>query len=443
MSPTRRLLGALLGLAALGLAIGVLDLFEVAPSLDLHAIWWASLILLALLCLFDLRALNRQPDPQVSRTLPGHLPLARWSDVSLTIRPRLARALHLTVFDHLPAGMAYEALPQRLSLAAGEQVTLGYRVRPQARGLFRFERCELLLAGPLGLWQQRRLLPLTDEARVYPDFSRLRGSGLQGLDRWLDRLGVHPRQRRGLGMDFQQLREFRQGDSLRQLDWKATARAHQPIAREYQDERDQQILFLIDCGRRLRSQDDELSHFDHALNACLLLAHVALRQGDAVGLATLASDTPRFLAPAKGPAQLRTLLNTLYDLQSTQQPADFAVTVEELLRRQRRRALIVVLTNLRDEDDDSLVPALAQLGRHHRVLLTSLREAVLDDLRNQPLETLDDALSYCGTLDYLQARQTLLDRLGASGLPVLDSRPQALGPALVSRYLALKKAGAF
>ena len=92
------------------------------------------------------------------------------------------------------------------------------------------------------------------------------------------------RRRRGEGLEFHQLREYREGDSQRQIDWKATSRSGQLISREYQDERDQQIMLLIDCGRRMRAQDDELSHFDHVLNAALLLAYVGLRQGDAVGL---------------------------------------------------------------------------------------------------------------------------------------------------------------
>lgn len=441
MSPTRRFLLALLLLASLAVLLGLLSLLDAAPPFDPRPLWWGALVVVVLLGLFDGWALLREAPPDVSRVVPGNLPLGRWSDVTLTVRHPLRRSLRLRVFDHVPATMLFDALPQEATLEPDNHVMLGYRVRPQARGLFRFEHCELQLSGPLGLFQRRRLLPVVDETRVYPDFSRLRGSGLQGLDNWLDRLGVHTRQRRGLGLEFQQLREFRDGDTLRQIDWKATARARQPIARDYQDERDQQILFLIDCGRRMRSQDDELSHFDHALNACLLLAHVALRQGDAVGLATFANDAPRYVPPAKGANQLRSLLNALYDMDSTQQPADFTAAVEQVLRRQRRRALVVVVSNLRDEDDDLLVPALKRLGQRHRVLLTSLREAALDEPRIQAVGSFEEALLYCGTLDYLQARQELQDRLGAQGIPVLDSRPQALGPALVSRYLAMKKAG--
>src|SRR5690606_35164148 len=146
---------------------------------------------------------------------------------------------------------------------------LTYRVRPEHRGLFSASHCEVRLYGPLGLWRQRRLLPLESQARVYPDFTRLHGASLMAVDSWLSRLGVSRHPRRGLGLDFHQLRDYREGDTLRQIDWKATARKRSPIAREFQDERDQQILLMLDCGRRMRSQDGTLSHFDHAsMRAC-------------------------------------------------------------------------------------------------------------------------------------------------------------------------------
>src|SRR5690606_41328078 len=178
---------------------------------------------------------------------------------------------------------------------------------------------------------------------------------------------------RGLGLEFHQLREFRDGDTLRQIDWKATARKRTPIAREYQDERDQQIVVLLDCGRRMRSQDDELAHFDHALNACLLRSYVALRQGDAVGLATFAGEQDRYVAPLKGQAHISNLLNAVYTLDSTHRPADYAAAVNALLARQRRRALVVLVTNLRDEDDEELLGAVKRLGKQQRVLIASLR----------------------------------------------------------------------
>lgn len=441
MSPSRRLIHLLLALLVLAVPPGVLSALGHPLPTTAEAAWWGALLCLCLLCAFDAAALRRLPSPAVQRTLSGYLALGRWHDVGLQVRLHGARALRLEIFDHAPSGMAFEHLPQTVTLSPGQHCDLGYRACPEHRGHFHFEYCEIRLHSPLGLWRQRRLLPLESQTRVYPDFTRLHGAPLMAMDSWLGRLGVRQQPRRGLGLDFHQLREFREGDTLRQIDWKATARKRMPIAREYQDDRDQQILLMLDCGRRMRSQDGSLSHFDHALNASLLLAYVALRRGDALGFYSFASKQRRFLAPAKGQSQLNALLNNVYDLVNTQLPADFKRAVTDVLTLQKRRALVIMLSNLRDEDDEELLIAVRQLSSRHRVLVVSLREPVLDGLGQHPVRSLQEALDYCGSQNYLSAREEMHERLMANGVPVLDVRPQDLGPALINRYLALKKGG--
>lgn len=441
MKPSRRLL-ALLGVLFLAaLPLGAQSALHGQGSPSLEALWWGLLLALLLLACLDAIWLHWRPSPRLKRQLSGHLPQGRWSEVSLSLEHDYRLALSVEIFDHLPASMAGEPLPLHLKLQPGVRTLCGYRIRPLERGHFRFQRCEIILPSLLGLWQGRRHLELPSETRVYPDFTRLHRARLMAVDTWLGRLGVRQLPRRGLGQEFHQLREFHDGDTLRQIDWKATAHKHTPIAREYRDERDQQILFLLDCGRHMHSRDGELSHFDHALDACLLLSYVALRQGDAVGLVTLAGNQDRYLAPAKGDVQLNALLNAVHDLQTTRRPADFAAATNLLLRRQRRRALVVILSNLRDEDDGELPAAIHHLARRHRVLIASLREEVLDRLCHTPVENHADALAYCGTVDYLNTRAALHERLATAGIPLLDVRPAELGPKLVGRYLAWKRAG--
>jgi uncharacterized protein (DUF58 family) len=445
LRPSTRLLWWLAILAGFAVLLGILQALGRGPTEKLDVVFWGLLCLVTLLCGLDALWVSRLPSPRLHRQLPGSLALGRWSEIRIDLEHDYQHSLPVSLFDHGPEGpdnrFELDNLPQQIVLQPRRKAQLGYRLRPTSRGNFTFERVEIHLPSPFRLWTSRRYLPLPGVARVYPDFARVHGGQLLAVDNWLSQIGVRQRPRRGLGVEFNQLREFREGDSLRQIDWKATARQRAPIAREYQDERDQQIVFLLDCGRRMRSQDGDLNHFDHALNACLLLGYVALRQGDAVGLSTFAAETDRQLAPVKGASQLNRLLNNVYDLQSTQRAADYSSAIRQLLVRQKRRALVVLVTNLRDEDDEELLGAVKHLGRYHRVLVASLREEVLDGVRHTPVQTWQEALDYCGTVDFLNARAGLHERLSAHGITVMDVRPSELGPQLVSRYLNWKKAG--
>ncbi|MCO8162163.1 DUF58 domain-containing protein [Pseudomonas sp. 21LCFQ010] len=441
MRPALRLLGALALLASLALVPGILSALAIrVPELAI-TLYWATLLALLGIALLDAVRVARLPSPRLQRHMPASLALGRWSDVQLEVQHDAAAVMQLRIFDHVPDGLEFEHLPQNLNLPPQQTARLNWRLRPLQRGRFNFERCEVILHSPLRLWESRRYLALPDPVKVYPDFARLYDGPLQGIENWLSQIGVRQLQRRGLGQEFHQLREFREGDSLRQIDWKATARHRTPIAREYQDERDQQIMLMLDCGRRMRSQDDALAHFDHGLNACLLLSHIALRHGDAVGLSTFAGEQQRHLPPGKGQRQLNLLLNALFDLQSTRRPADYNAAVQQLLSRQKRRALVILVTNLRDEDDEQLLCAVRQLGQRHRVLIASLRESVLDRLREEQVERYDQALAYCGAVDFLNARNSLHERLEALGIPVIDVRPEELGAHFINRYLGLKKGG--
>jgi len=258
-------------------------------------------------------------------------------------------------------------------------------------------------------------------------------------DQQVHQLGIKLAPRRGDGLEFHQLREYRSGDALRQVDWKATARHSKLISKEYQEERDQQVLFLLDGGRRMRSQDGALSHFDHALNAVLLLAYVALKQGDSVSALSFGSQRI-WLAPMRGVSAINRLLQEVYRLQCGLHAADYVSAAEEVLRTQRKRALVVLLTNLREEDED-LAPALKLLRKRHVVLLANLREVALDPIREDPIHDFSDALQYAGTMDYLIGHRERHRTLARLANVAIQTTPAELPIAVVNSYWQIKRSG--
>jgi uncharacterized protein (DUF58 family) len=430
--PSRRALGLAAGWLVAGIAVAIAG-FE--PELWLYA---GGALFGAMGA--DALVLARTPAPSAQRRIAGILSVGRWHEVVLKLANGSDRALRAELRDHVPAEFHTRALPLQLMLPAQGWVEATYRVRSGGRGAFRFEPAALRLRTRLGLMERQLRVGPAQPVRVYPDFGALSGYALLATDHRLSQIGILQRRRRGEGMDFQQLREYRIGDSLRRIDWKATARMHRPIAREYQDERDQSVVILLDCGRRMTTLDGERSHFDAALDAALLLAHVGLQQGDAVGVLTMAGES-RFLAPRKARATATLMLNLLYDLQPTLRTSDYYAAALELARRVRRRSLVVIVSNLRDEDDDTLLPALGLLRRTHLVLFASLRETVLGRTLSAPVRDLDAALTHVATADYLQARQASFKRLERAGGLVVGVEPEALPAGLVHRYLDVMRCG--
>lgn len=396
-------------------------------------------VILVLVLVFDALQARSQP-LELTRGVPGSLALGKWCDVTLRLEGA-TRPLSLEIFDHHPVQGESQGLPRTLALGPDQAGEVTYRFRPLRRGDWSFAAADVRIPSPWGLWERRARLGEPSPVKVFPDFRSVQRFALLAVDNPVSNLGVKRRQRRGEALELHQLREYRDGDSPRHIDWKATSRRRQLISREFEDERNQNIVFMLDCSRRMRAMDDGLAHFDHALNSVLLLTYIAVRQGDAVGLMTL-GGTERWLPPQKGGLAMNSVLHSVYDLQTGVQAADYATAAMNLMARQRRRALIVLVSNLRDEDGDEISAAVRLMRRRHLVLIASLRETVLDEVLDTPIDNFDSALRVGALRHYLEARRLKDDWLNQLGVNALDVTPAQLPLSLVNRYLDIKRAGA-
>ncbi len=428
--PARRLFYVLGGNIASAL------LASFVPSL--LPVWYATVGASLLLALADALRVIREPAPQGERFVPHSLPLGVKRSIRLRLHNTGKRPLNLMLYDHFPAQVSVSGFPIRLGLAVGGFAEPLYEITANERGKLLFPCLQVRILSPLQLWWHDLKLPVVSEVKVYPNFAAVAQYALLATDNHLSHMGIMKKRRRGEGQDFHQLREYREGDSLRQIDWKASARMHKAISREYQDERDQEIIFMLDCGHRMMAKDDALSHFDHTLNAMLLLTYVALRQGDAVGMGSFGGQN-RWLPAHKGQHNVQHMLNALYDLQPTASAPDYAQAATELLVRQKKRALIILLTNLRDEDIDDLLPALHLLRKRHLVLLASMREQALDHALEDPVDNQEDAINKAAIQHYLRSRELTLERIRSTGIRCLDVPPDEMSVNLINHYLDIKR----
>lgn len=423
-------------LALLWAALGGL-----AAVLDAQGLWgWASLGVCTLLGLDALRGW-RLPLLVLRRRMPGIWAQGRVGEVMLELENPGTRALRLGLYDQHPAQWQALGIPERLEVPAKSVLVQPCRYLPPARGGAQFLPARLEVDSPWCLWCRRVQAGVTESVKVYPDIVPLLGHGLAGAADSRHPIGGQLRTRqRGEGTEFHQLREYRRGDSLRRIDWKATSRLGKPISREFRVEQDQQVVFLLDCGRRMLSTEGDKSHFEHALEAMLRLAWTAGRQNDAVAVQTFAG-TDLWLPPRKGMPGFEALLSGVHDLQPTPAAPDFLLASRSLVRRLRRRSLVVILTNLRDEDDDGLRAAVGLLSARHLVICASLRESLLDDMAHAPVTDLHAALSVSAARLLRQDRGRLRARSGLPAASFLDVPPRELPLRLVDRYLEIKGSG--
>jgi uncharacterized protein (DUF58 family) len=431
--PARRLIALACAVMAIGLGVSLMG--------EARATWVVAASLLAAGAGADAARVRRRAVPVVTRRLPASFPVGEWTGVSLEIHWRGPGRLDAQVMDHHPPIARVEGLPAGMQAMPGQTASLAYRVRLPERGRAAFGATELRIRSPWRLWECRRMCGEPAAAAVLPDFRPMTRYALLAVTHRTNQIGVRLRPRRGEGMELHHLREYRVGDTLRQIDWKATARTARLISREYRDERNQQVVFLLDCGRTMRAVDDGEPHFEHALRSVLLLAYVALRQGDAVGLLTFGGPE-RWFAPVKGRGAMKSLLDAVHDLETTTEAPDYLTAAGRLLVRQRRRALVVIVSNLRDDDSSDVAAAMRLLRGRHLVLLASLRETALDDELEKPIAGFTDARRRAAVHHYLAARRRAHAALRGRGLRFCDTAPRNLPVEMVNRYLDIKRTGA-
>jgi uncharacterized protein (DUF58 family) len=259
----------------------------------------------------------------------------------------------------------------------------------------------------------------------------------------LERSGQKNIRMRGQGLEFRSLRDYQQGDSIRAVDWRATSRRRKVIVREYQEEQDQQVLFLLDSGYRLhKSEGDGRMQFDSALEAALLLSWVSLKHGDSVAVSSF-GPIKRWLGPRKGLSAFPLLMNGLYDLSSGPYPSSPFSALEDALLHLKRRTFIILISNFREEDGQSLSWILKRMEKRHLLLMVSLREKESESLALRRPEGGEQALETAAAFSYLAARRELYAKWEHSGLLTLETSAAALSAALVNRYLMVKRSGRF
>ena len=409
--------------------------------------WWPGLLYLgAALVAFVLLAAAVDyfisPHPSrvvVSRDVGEILSLGTGNPVRIRLRNRNRRTLAVEIADEAPAPSATPDLPARAVLPPGRRRVVTYHVEPHQRGDKAFGTLFLRSRSGWGLWELTAEFHEERVVRVYPDIRGIQRTELLARQNRLAEAGVRMSRLRGRGNEFDRLRDYRREDEYRAIDWKATARHTELISREYVVERNQNVILVLDAGRGMCNSLDGISHFDRSLNAAILLAYVALRQGDSVGLLAVSNRIECYVPPLRTLGSARTLVARTYDIAPRYEASDYEMMVQELRRRFRKRSLVILCTHALDEVHLGQIEAAIRHMRWPHLVLTAF-------LRNVPLADRIDALpesdleafqiAAAAGIGASQTRQ--LRRLAQSGHLTVDARPEDLSARLISQYLEVK-----
>jgi uncharacterized protein (DUF58 family) len=395
-----------------------------------------------LLTLLDVLRAPRASDLRPSRRVSPVLRLDRPAEVVLTLHNPSSRTLSVAVHDAAPPSMRRHPARHHLSMEPGEWAELGARVRPGRRGRATLGPITLRTAGPLGLAGRQATLPLTAEVKVYPALHGRAEVELRFQRARLLQAGQRSSALRGGGSEFDSLREYRPDDEFRRINWRATARSPRPVANEYREEHNQQVLMLLDASRATAGQVEGVSRLEHALDAAIAVGDLAARVGDHVGALAFGREVVASVEPRGGRTQTRRILDLLFDIEPGLHAANYPQAFAALLRRQRRRSWLVLFTDLSEASVlEPLLRAIPVLVTRHLVVVASVRDPQVESLALSAPSTSEEAYGRAAAAGFLTWRDEAAARITRLGAVSIDSRPGALAAAVADEYLRVKALG--
>ena len=425
---------------------GVLVLLFAVPLIALGALirgveWlgWAYVLFVFILFFTDWRMAGSVQRFDVMRIHEDKLSLGVQNAIKLLVRNRSRRGARIRVRDEAPEEFQIETRVMEGSVAPLGSWSHVYHLQPLRRGDYTFGNITLRWLGPLGLVYRQGTVQAKKPVKVYPNLMDVRKYDLMLRKNRLHEMGLRHTRMFGEGTEFERLREYLPDDEYRRINWKATARRHRPVTVQYQTERSQTVIAVLDTGRMMQSPVADIAKLDYAVNAVLFLGYVATGKGDRVGVMSFADDVSHYLAPKQGRGQFYRMLEVLYAVDAQQVEPNYRKALTYLAVKQRRRALVVIFTDLSSGASlDTLVAQVSLLARSSLPLVVTISDPDVHTAADQiPMDTLS-VYQRASAAHMLDERRLVLDTLRKRGVLTLDVPANQLSLAVINRYLELK-----
>ena len=398
-------------------------------------------IVLLLLAITDIYLLFRQPEVKPERNTASRYSNGDENEVSITLQNPWPFSVRVILRDEAPVEFQRRDNDMPIELRPGERKKILYMLRPVRRGEYIFGRCRAFYETPLRLVQRMITGASKDEAvKVYPSFHHLKTYDLMALaDRRIDS-GSYQVRTESLALEFDQIREYAQGDEIRAINWAASARVNKLMVNQYREERSQQVYMLIDSGRVMEMPFNEMTLLDYSINASLALSRVILQKQDKPGLMTFAGRMDQFVPAARESGHQQLLMEKLYRLKTAYQESSYEAMYVAVRRLITGRSTLLLFTNA--ETMHSLrrkLPLLQRLNKRHILVVILFRNNELEDLHHSPTESVADIYDKAMAGRMMLEKEEMVRSLRKAGIRAMLTRPEHLSVKAINAYLQLKK----
>ncbi|HEX4124592.1 MAG TPA: DUF58 domain-containing protein [Tepidisphaeraceae bacterium] len=389
------------------------------------------------MCFWQGRRLRRlavsvNPD-RWPRAQSGKSELLAWRIANRSRKPVILR-----LRQRFPAGIDADQTTFELRVPPGQIVTAALPVTPRIRGTVAIAPADVDV-GFAWDWARYRWATEPAELKVFPSLKGMHTYEQLWRHHASNLIGTHRQRMLGAGREFDQLRDYTPDDDYRDVNWMATARHCRPISNVYQAERSRDVIICIDCGRMMGNPSSTGTVLDRAVDAAILLAHVANRQGDRVGLMLFRDVVHRVVKPASGIVAVRRMMEVLVDARSEGVFPSYAALMSALRLHQNRRSLVLLFTDLNDPQlAANLVEVMPLISRKHLLVVISLADALLDKVADGAAANSRELFRAIAARKLTSERQTRTRELQRAGAMVVQADSESLSVELINTYLSIK-----
>lgn len=359
--------------------------------------------------------------------------------VRIRVENRYRFVISLEIIDETPVIFQQRDINFHTTLKSGEGKTITYQLHPLQRGEYAFGRIRVFTSTRLGLIKRRFTCGKPETVKVYPSFLMLNRYELMAMSDNLSEFGIKKIRRIGHHTEFEQIKEYVQGDDYRTINWKASARRHTLMVNVYQDERSQHIYSIIDKGRVMQQAFRGMTLLDYAINASLVLSYIAMRKDDKAGLATFNEKFDTFVKASRDGAHLQTLLEALYNQQTDFGETDYSALLVHLGKYINKRSFLILYTNF-----DTLgsmqrqLGYLQQLARQHKLLVVIFENAELKEYINAPPGDTEQYYQQVIGRKFAYEQRLIVITLQQHGIFSLLTTPENLSVDVINKYLEMR-----